>query len=56
MFQWTEEVIDSYVRLMKSLSSECRRSNRLVLPLLLLGPRPMIVSMTINSGTICFSS
>ena len=26
MFQWTEEVIDSYVRLMKSLSSECRRS------------------------------
>ena len=26
MFQCTEEVIDSYVRLMKSLSSECRRS------------------------------
>ena len=26
MFQWTKEVIDSYVRLMKSLSSECRRS------------------------------
>ena len=26
MFQWTKEVIDGYVRLMKSLSSECRRS------------------------------
>ena len=26
MFQWTEEVIDSYVWLMKSLSSECGRS------------------------------
>ena len=26
MFQWTREVIDGYVRLMKSLSSECRGS------------------------------
>ena len=24
MFQWTEEVINNYVGLMKSLSSECR--------------------------------
>ena len=27
MFQWTKEVIDGYVRLMKSLSSKCRGSN-----------------------------
>ena len=32
MFQWTEEVIESYVRLMKSLSSECRRSKSSFVP------------------------
>ena len=52
MFQWTKEVIDSYVRLMKSLSSECRRSKSSSSSSSLLGPRPMIVSVTINSGTI----
>ena len=26
MFQWTKEVMDGYVRLMKSLSSKCRGS------------------------------
>ena len=26
MFQWTKEVMDGYVKLMKSLSSKCRGS------------------------------
>ena len=26
MFQWTDEVMDGYIRLMKSLSSKCRGS------------------------------
>ena len=52
MFQWTKEVIDGYVRLMTSLSSECRRSKSSSSSFLLLGPRPMIVSLTINGGTI----
>ena len=41
--------MDGYIRLMKFLSPKCR-GNHVVLPLFLLGPLHMIVSLTINAA------
>ena len=55
MFQRTEEVRELlYVNEVLCLPNV--EVNHLVLPLLFLSPLPMIVSVTINSGTICFCS
>ena len=50
MFQWTKEVMDGYVRLMKSCLPNVEEVNHLVLPLFLLGPLHIIVSLIINAA------
>ena len=50
MFQWTKEVMEGYVRVMKSCLSNVEEVIHLVLPLFLLGPLHMIVSLTINAA------
>ena len=50
MFQWTKEVMDGYVRLMSLCLPNVEEVIHLVLPLFLLSPLHMIVSLTINAA------